>query len=281
VTAPRLDHGAIGNGQVLALISPTSAIDWLCLPKFDSPSVFGRLLDSERGGTFRILADLEEIRGSLAYIRNTNVLISRFEHGDAAWEVIDFAPRMPAGLRCHAPTSIVRLVRPVRGAPRVRVDFDPHPDYARAQCEVWERSRALEVRWPGGLMSLQTSLPLSYVTRKQLFVLDRPQWFVLSWGPPERDWSHGTIQHLLEATIAGWRAWAKTCALPDFAPELVLRSALCLKLHIAEDTGAIIAAATTSVPEALGTPRTWDYRYCWLRDSAFVVEALRRLSHLA
>src|SRR6202000_2666636 len=87
-------------------------------------------------------------------------------------------------------------------------------------------------------------------------------------------------QYDLDETVASWRAWAKTCALPTFAPERVLRSALCLALHVYHDTGAIIAAATTSIPEAMGTMRTWDYRYCWLRDSAFVVEALRRLGHL-
>jgi len=92
--------------------------------------------------------------------------------------------------------------------------------------------------------------------------------------------SVASVRHDLELTIAGWRVWARSCALPTFAPEHVLRSALCLKLHIAEDTGAILAAATTSIPEELGTPRTWDYRYCWLRDAAFTVDALRRLSHI-
>src|SRR4029079_11867464 len=112
------------------------------------------------------------------------------------------------------------------------------------------------------------------------FRVDRPLYFVLSSGRPTDVDSTASVDRALEITIAGWRHGAQSCALPTFAAEAVLRSALCLKLHAFSDTGAIIAAATTSIPEAIGTERCWDYRYCWLRDAAFVVEALRRLSHL-
>lgn len=284
----RLDHGVIGNGQVIALVAPTSAIEWLCLPRFDAPSLFGRLVDRDKGGAFRILAggdsggdDGDEIAGQMAYERNTNVLVTRFERGDAAWEVVDFAPRVPRGADLYAPPAIVRLLRPVRGTPRIRVDFDPRPDYGATAPELWERDGGIVASWPSGQVSLSTSLPSSYVLGRRPFLLDRPQHLTLRWGPaaaPETLWD---VSHQLEATISAWRAWAKTCALPTFAPEIVLRSALCLKLHQYADTGAIIAAATTSIPEALNTPRTWDYRYCWLRDAAFVIEGWRRLSHLA
>ena len=119
-----------------------------------------------------------------------------------------------------------------------------------------------------------------YLLDKREFVLNRPMYFVLSYGARDETPTLASVNNSLELTVGGWRAWAKTCSLPTFAPYEVLRSALCLKLHIYHDTGAIIAAATTSVPEAIGTQRSWDYRYCWLRDSAFVVEALRRLSYL-
>src|SRR2546426_887517 len=115
---PTLDHGAVGNGRVLALISPTSAIEWLCLPRFDSPSVFGRILDAERGGTFRFLCGDEEVRGALSYLPNTNVLSLRFERDGCVWELIDFAPRIPEGLTVHVPIEIVRLLRPITGQPR-------------------------------------------------------------------------------------------------------------------------------------------------------------------
>jgi GH15 family glucan-1,4-alpha-glucosidase len=124
-------------------------------------------------------------------------------------------------------------------------------------------------------------VPVPYLLDRRDFALTRPVFFVFSFGMQDEAPTLAGVNHMLEMTIAGWRAWARTCALPRFAPAAVLRSALCLKLHTYEDTGAIIAAATTSIPEALGTERTWDYRYCWLRDAAFVVEALRRLGQLS
>jgi GH15 family glucan-1,4-alpha-glucosidase len=277
---PPLDHGAIGNGRVLALVSPTSAIEWLCLPRFDSPSVFARLLDAERGGTFRFLYGDHELRGHLRYVQNTNVLSTRFSADGCAWEVIDYAPRIPEGLGVRVPLELVRIVRPLAGHPKLRVDFDPRPDYARAHVEMRETTDGIEVLGAQAPLHLATSLPCPYVLSRREFVLTKPIYFVLTYG--RREWAPtlATAFHELDLTVAGWRAWAKTCALPNFAAPQVLRSALCLKLHAYHDTGAIIAAATTSIPEAMGTPRAWDYRYCWLRDAAFVVEALRRLGHL-
>ncbi len=275
-----LDHGAIGNGRVIALVSPTSAIEWLCLPRFDSPSVFARLLDARKGGCFRILYGEREVRGSLAYLPNTNVLSTRFEQDGDAWEVIDFAPRLPDGLGVRVPLEIVRLVRPLAGSPKLRVDFDPRPDFARAKVVIRETARGLEVLGGSASFYLATNLPCPYILAKREFVLTHPLYFVLSYGRRERPPTTASVYYDLEATAAGWRAWAKTCALPTFAAPEVLRSALCLKLHAYHDTGAIIAATTTRIPESMGTPRAWDYRYCWLRDAAFVVEAFRRLGHL-
>jgi GH15 family glucan-1,4-alpha-glucosidase len=277
---PPLDHGVIGNGRVLALVSPTSAIEWLCLPRFDSPAVFARILDSRKGGTFRFLCGDREIRGQLRYLPNTNVLSTRFEAGGAAWEVIDYAPRIPDGLGVDVPLEIVRIVRPLSGHPKLRVDFDPRPDFGRAPVELRETTHGIEVVTASTPLHLATSVPCPYVLSRRELVLTRPVYFVLTYGRRERPPTLATCVQELELTVAGWRAWVKTCALPNFAAPQVLRSALCLKLHAYHDTGAIIAASTTSIPEAMGTPRAWDYRYCWLRDAAFVVEALRRLGHL-
>jgi GH15 family glucan-1,4-alpha-glucosidase len=275
-----LNHAAFGNGRVLALVSPTSAIEWLCLPRFDSPSVFARILDREKGGVFRCLHAGQEITGRMEYVPNTNVVATVFETDGGTYEVVDFAPRIPEGLGMHVPIEIVRLVRPLVGTPRISVDFDPRPDYARAKVSMRETACGLEVCGGAVPLHLHTNVPIPYVLAKRDFALVSPVWFVLSYGPRPAAPTRAAVQHDLEVTIAGWRMWAKTCALPSFAPAEVLRSALCLKLHAYHDTGAIIAAATTSLPEALGTQRTWDYRYCWLRDAAFVVEALRRLSQL-
>lgn len=279
---PHLDHAAIGNGRVLGLVSPTSAIDWLCLPRFDSPSLFARLLDREKGGTFRFLGpDGAELRGRMHYLPNTNVVQTVFENCDSAFEVIDFAPRIPEGLGVRVPIAMARLLRPLRGQPALRVDFDPRPDYARVEAQIHETARGIEVIGAASPIQLATNASVPYLLAGRAFALQRPLFFHLSWGPPTGPApTLGSVQADLESTIGGWRAWARSCALPSFAPSWVLRSALCLKLHAYHDTGAIIAAATTSIPEAMGTERTWDYRYCWLRDSAFVVEALRRIGHV-
>jgi GH15 family glucan-1,4-alpha-glucosidase len=252
----------------------------MCLPRFDSPSVFARLLDRDAGGTFRILHGDREVRGELRYVPNTNVLSCRFREGEDAWEVVDFAPRIPEGLDVRVPIEIVRIVRPLAGHPRLRVDFDPRPGYGRVRPDLRESTRGIEVLGGPAPLHLTTSIPSPYVLSKREFVLSKPIYFALGYVASETTSNLASALHELDLTVDGWRAWAKTCALPHFAAPEVLRSALCLKLHAYHQTGAIIAAATTSIPEALGTERAWDYRYCWLRDAAFVVEAFRRLGHL-
>jgi len=279
-SAPALDHGAIGNGRVLALVAPTTDIEWLCLPRFDSPSVFAALIDRERGGRFGFTPTGPDAAYVMRYVANTNVLRTTVTASDGVFDVFDYAPRIPAGLGVDAPLEIHRLLVPRSGTPHVRVQFDPQPDYARVRPVVTEVPHGLEVPAGVATLHLRSNVPAPYLTNGLAVRLDQPRYFLLSWDKPSSLDSASAVQLALDQTVAGWRAWAKTCALPSFAEAAVLRSALCLKLHVFEETGAIIAAATTSIPEALGTERTWDYRYCWLRDAAFVVEALRRLSQL-
>jgi len=272
-----LNHGVIGNGRLLALVNPDTCIDWLCMPRFDSPSVFARILDDERGGSFGFEAD--GMRTAMAYARNTNVLRTEVETADGRFEVYDFAPRIPMGLWVDSPLEIHRLIRPIGGVPRIRVRFRPAPDYGRARAEFVPIGGGLEIRGGPARLFLRSNIPPDYIESGFPFRIDRPVYFVLSCGRPTEVDSTASVERALELTVAGWRQWAKSCGLPTFAPDAVLRSALCLKLHAFSDTGAIIAAATSSIPESLDSVRTWDYRFCWLRDAAFVVEALRRLSH--
>jgi GH15 family glucan-1,4-alpha-glucosidase len=277
---PLLDHGVIGNGRVLVLISPTTSIDWLCMPRFDSPSVFAKLLDPNEGGTFAFHPASDSVSTRMEYVANTNVLRTEVRCTDGRFEIFDYAPRIPSGLGVDAPVEIHRFLVPREGAARACIVFDPRPDYARQRPRPVHVTDGLEIADGVSRFCLRTNVPVPYLESRQPIRIDRPYYFVLSYGKPSDIDSAASVQRALDLTIAGWRAWVKTCALPSFADTHVLRSALCLKLHAFADTGAIIAAATTSVPEALGTQRTWDYRYCWLRDAAFVVEALRRLSHL-
>jgi GH15 family glucan-1,4-alpha-glucosidase len=276
----RLDHGAIGNGSVIALVSPTTHIDWLCMPRFDSPSVFGRILDVARGGTFALFPDCDGFDTRMEYVMNTNVLRTEITCPDGRFDVFDYAPRVPVGLDVDAPIEIHRLVLPREGSPRVRVLFDPKPDYARTQPKIMPIASGLQIGDGSAAIYLRTNAPLPYLENGQPLRIDEPRYFALSYGKPSDMESVASVERVLNLTIAGWRQWAKSCALPSFGSIPVLRSALCLKLHEYKHTGAIIAAATTSIPEAVGSERTWDYRYCWLRDSAFVVEALRRVGQL-
>lgn len=274
-----LPQAVIGNGNLVALVHPDSGIDWLCMPRFDSPSIFARLLDRERGGTWRFLPGGQEAEGQMRYVRNTNVVVTRFEDESGAWDLFDFIPRIPDGLRHRAPLRVVRLLRPVEGRPRVRCEFLPRPDYGLETPDLQRADSGLRFVADGELFTLTTNLPTDYVVNGTEFALDLPRFFVLDYGVPPGHIHIDDVKRDLDLTIAGWRQWVQNSNLPGFADSEVIRSALCLKLHAYEGTGAIIAATTTSIPEAIGEPRTWDYRYCWLRDSVFTVEALRRLAH--
>jgi GH15 family glucan-1,4-alpha-glucosidase len=279
--AIKLDHGVIGNGRVLALVAPSTHVDWLCMPRFDSPSVFARILDIENGGTFALKPEADAFDTHMEYVTNTNVLRTEVTTPDGRFDVFDYAPRIPNGLDVDAPIEIHRLIIPREGAPRARVVFDPKPDYARCQPSILPITGGLQIGDGASAIYLRTNTPLPYLESGQPLRIDEPRYFAISYGKPSDMESVASVQRARDLTIAGWRAWAKSCALPSFASLPVLRSALCLKLHEFIDTGAIIAAATTSIPEAIGSERTWDYRYCWLRDAAFVVEALRRVGHLS
>ncbi|MBK7556790.1 MAG: hypothetical protein IPI55_20005, partial [Flavobacteriales bacterium] len=277
---PPLHHGAVGNGRILALVAPDTSVDWLCLPRFDSPSFFGRLLDADKGGALWMESNGKRVNGQLSYVPNTNVLQNIVAVQDGTVEVVDFAPWTPRGMEGAAPLEFVRLIRPRSGQPRISLHVDPRPDYARAQPLMMDLGDAIRVEGAAAPVHIFSNAPIPYLLGGRSFELREPIYIVLTYGVRNERPTRSSVEQDLSLTVDMWRAWAKTCALPSFASESVLRSALCLKLHVSADTGAIIAAATTSIPEAMGTQRTWDYRYCWLRDAAFVVEALRRLSHL-
>lgn len=251
------------------------------MPRFDSPSLFARILDEEKGGTWQFLTDGKLQEGELKYVRNTNVLRHVFHSESGSWELFDFMPRIPDGLRHRTPLSHVRLLRPLKGRPRIKVNFDPRPDYGATKPQPFPDGSGLSFDSNGHRWSMQTNLPVDYVLTSQEFTLDAPRFFKLDYGLPSDPQHIDDIHRSLDLTIAGWRSWASNTAIPGFADAEVIRSALCLKLHAYEPTGAIIAAATTSIPEILGEPRCWDYRFSWLRDSVFTVEALRRTAHFS
>ena len=271
------DLGLVGNCQSAALIARDGAIAWSCLPRFDSAPIFASLLDAKHGGTFRIGA-ADGRPGAQRYLPNTNVLETRFEDADGAFRVLDFMPRFHQHGRTFRPTKLVRIVEPLRGTPRINVVCDPILGWSRARPRREQGSH--HVAWHGypAHLRLTTDAPLSYLDAGP-FALTERKHFVLSWDAPVEEPLEPLCQRFLEETTRYWQQWVKHCDVPAHYQEEVIRSALALKLHCFEDTGAIIAAVTTSLPEAPGARRNWDYRYCWLRDAFYTLGAFRLLGH--
>ena len=271
------DLGLIGNCQISALVRRDGAIVWSCMPRFDSPPVFASLLDDEDGGRLAV-GPADGALGVQRYLPNTNVLETLFEGPEGAIRVLDFAPRFVQHERSFRPTKLVRVVEPLSGTPRIRVTCDPVLGWSRARPRRELGSHHIAYRGYDAELRLTTNAPLSYMDGAA-FALSEPKHFVLSWGAPVEEPLEPLCDRFLRETVKHWRLWVKHCDIPPIYQEEVIRSALTLKLHCFEDTGAIVAALTTSLPEAPGSGRTWDYRYCWLRDAYYTLGALRLLGH--
>lgn len=271
------DLGVIGNCQFSALIHNSGEIVWCCLPRFDSEPVCSTLLDSEEGGRFRIGPAAGET-GSQRYLPNTNILETAFQTSTGSFRVIDFAPRFMQFGRAFRPTQLVRIVEPIEGTPRIGVTCEPRLGWSKQRPSFVQGSHHVRFEAFASQLRLTTDVPLSYLGG-QPFTLTGRRHFVLSWGSPVEEPLPPLCERFWNETARYWHHWVKQCNIPPLFQHEVIRSALTLKLHCFEDTGAIIAAMTTSIPESSGSGRTWDYRYCWLRDSYYVLNAFGLLGH--
>ena len=271
------DLGLIGNCQLSALVRRDGAIVWSCMPRFDSPPIFACLLDDNDGGRFTIGPTAHE-PGVQRYLPNTNVLETRFETKDGAFRILDFAPRFMQWERSFRPTKLVRIVEPIAGTPRIRVLCDPVLGWSRARPRPVLGSHHVDYQGYPSELRLTTDAPLAYLNDEP-FALTGRKHFVLAWGAPVEEPLESLCERFLRETVRYWQQWVKHCDIPPIFQGEVIRSALALKLHCFEDTGAIVAALTTSLPEAPGSGRTWDYRYCWLRDSYYTLGAFQLLGH--
>ena len=273
-----LDLGLVGNGSFGALIDPRGGVVWSCLPAFDGDPAFCSLLQPRLDGGDWVV-ELEDFeRAEQAYIENTAILrtVLHDRHGGAL-EQIDFAPRWRQHGRFYRPVMLMRRIRPLTGNPRIRFRLRPLADWgARVPEHTWG-SNHLRFLLPGMTLRLTTNAPLRLLRDELSFVLDRELSFVL--GPDETLTRpvDDFVSQAQQQTDDYWREWVRYLSIPLEWQDAVIRSAITLKLCQYEDTGGIVAALTTSIPEAPNTPRNWDYRYCWLRDSALVVRALNRL----
>jgi GH15 family glucan-1,4-alpha-glucosidase len=265
------DIGLIGNCQFSALVHKQGEIVWCCLPRFDSEPVFSSLLDVENGGRFRIGPADGEV-GRQRYLPNTNILETSFHTATGSFRVIDFAPRFLQFGRGFRPTQLIRIVEPIEGTPRIAVRCEPRLGWSGTRPSVVQGSHHMRFEGFSSQLRLTTDLPLSYLGG-QPFTLTGRQHLILSWGTPVEEPIAPLCERYWNETTRYWQRWVKRCDIPPQFQQEVIRSALTLKLHCFEDTGAIIASMTTSIPESKGSGRNWDYRYCWLRDSYYVLNA--------
>lgn len=275
-----LSLALIGNCSYGALIDKQGRVVWTCLPRFDRDPVFCSLLANGDAseGVFEIeLADLD--RAEQSYRGNSAILETRlYDNNGGAVAITDFAPRFKQYGRAFRPTMLVRRVTPLAGSPRIRVRLRPRHDYGARAPEITRGSNHIRYVMPELTLRLTTDGPVSYILEELTFLLEAPLDLIL--GPDETIPSaiSEVTRELLEKTDSYWRDWCRNLSLPFEWQDEVIRAAITLKLCSFEETGAIVAAMTTSIPEAPDSGRNWDYRYCWLRDAYFVVRALNNLN---
>jgi GH15 family glucan-1,4-alpha-glucosidase len=279
---PIENYGLIGNMHTAALVGMNGSIDWLCLPHFDSPSVFAAILDDRKGGRFRIALAWDEVVHKQFYWPDTAILITRFLHADGVGEVEDYMPVARGGA---IPEQLIRRVRVVHGNLLFRLECRPAFDFARARHQSHISGDSARFDGPGLSLSLTGPVPMradgdaavaDFTLRegeKATFVLR----LVDLEDRSELRLGDGEAEEMFRDTVAYWRRWLAKCTYTGRWREMVHRSAMTLKLLSFEPTGAIVAAPTCSLPESIGGGRNWDYRYTWIRDAAFTLYVLMHI----
>ena len=279
-----LDLALIGNGTIGALVDPEGEIAWACFPRFDGDPMFCSLLKPRTGNEqradigFFTIELLDRVKTEQHYLHNTPIVVTRMtDSGGGTIEVSDFAPRFEHHGRIFCPMTLVRRVKRTAGHPRIRVRARPAQSYGQPLAATTSGSN--HIRYVGNalVLRLTSDAPITAILEESAFFLDDAVTLVL--GPDEtlQDRVADVGARFLAETTMYWRDWVRSLAIPFEWQDAVIRAAITLKLNVFEDTGAIIAAVTTSIPEAADSSRNWDYRFCWLRDAYFVVNALNRL----
>jgi len=278
-----LDLFPIGNCAASGLIDRAGRLVWACAPRVDGDPMFSSLLgpdpdaEPDAHGFWGVEVE-DQAQVTQTYLRNTPILVTEIaDRSGAAIQVIDFCPRYRQFGRVYRPLAFIRLIRPVSGVARVRIRLRPTVNWGERPADRTTGSN--HIRYVGGetTLRLTTDAPVSHLTGERSFRLEETVAMFL--GPDEgfdADLS-ATCERMLKETTAYWRGWVRTLSVPLEWQEAVIRAAITLKLCAHEETGAIVAALTTSIPEHAGSGRNWDYRYCWLRDAYYVVQALNRL----
>jgi GH15 family glucan-1,4-alpha-glucosidase len=277
-----LNYGIIGNCRTAALVSETGSIDWCCLPEFDSASVFAKLLDEKKGGQFAFHVD-DSYEISQVYVKDTSILKTTFSSQDASFEVYDFLPRfLKKDKVYHTPPELIRYLKVTKGTPKLKVDFNPKLEYALGNTEIFIKENfivGLTEADEFDTLFLYTSLDKEAVANSKEISITEDAFFLLSYNEKIELPDMESVSLDLETTKDYWLNWSSKTPKFGTYDDMILRSAMTLKLLSYDKTGAILAAATTSLPETIGEVRNWDYRFCWIRDASMVVKVVSQLGH--
>ncbi|MDF1547302.1 MAG: glycoside hydrolase family 15 protein, partial [Bacteroidales bacterium] len=278
-----LNYGIIGNCKSAALISDSGSIDWCCLPEFDSSSVFAKILDEEKGGSFEILVS-DDYKIKQYYLFKTNILCTSFSNGNDAFELLDFMPRYKEENGSHyQPPDIIRYIKLVSGKPVFSVKYLPRLEYAQHPVKITFHKKYIKTYTTKGdydSLYLYTDIDHQKIVKSEKIEILKDSFFLISYNQKLLPQNIERANLKMERTKVYWLNWSeRTTHYLEYQDE-VMRSALVLKLLSFEKSGAVLAAVTTSLPETIGEVRNWDYRFCWLRDASMVVKVMTDLGHL-
>ena len=278
MSAADLDLAPVGNCTVAALVDRQARIVWWCMPRLDGDPVFCNLLAGAGDWGFADVVLADQVASWRSYLRNTPILETILvDKSGAEVRVTDFAPRFRNHRRTFRPVMLIRRIEPVSGRARIRIRVRPRFDYGSTEPRCTLGSNHIRYIGRDSAMRVTTDAPVSYIEHETMFVLDQPISLIFSQDESFENTVAHTARDFAERTNEYWIEWVRDLAVPFEWQEAVIRAAITLKLCAFEETGAIVAALTTSLPEAAGSGRNWDYRFCWLRDTYFVVHALNRL----
>lgn len=278
-----LDYGIIGNCKTAALISKTGSLDWCCMPYFNSSSVFAKILDNEIGGSFEIQVS-DDYKIKQEYLWQTNILSTVFDNGTDTFQLIDFMPRYPKeDGTYYSPPDVIRYIRLVKGSPKMKVLFNPKLNYAKGETFSENKGDYIKSFTKEGKydsLFLYSSFDLDDILEQKEIVINESAYFLLGYHEKLIKQSLDRAYLKFQRTKTYWMNWSEKTTRFSKYNEEILRSALVLKALSFKKSGAVLAAATTSLPETIGEERNWDYRFCWIRDASMVIKVMAGLGHV-
>ncbi len=276
-----LELGLIGNCAIGALIDAQAEIVWCCLPRFDGDPLFSSLLQEHANGQgqgYCAVELVDQVKAEQSYITNTAVLITRLKDScGGIVEITDFCPRFRQHGRIFTPMMLIRQIQRIQGNPRIKLRIRPTFDYGRELCSSTCGSHHIRYVSPTMTLRLSTDASITAILQEIPFFLEDRLALIFGSDETIPEAISDLAGKFLHETLAYWQDWVRDLGIPFEWQDEVIRAAITLKLNSFDDTGAIIAAMTTSIPESPNSARNWDYRFCWIRDAYFVVNALNRL----